>query len=589
MRPAQLPRGATARALFDDGTRAQAAGKMGEAADRYRAAIALDAKLFEAHVNLGNALLDLHEPEKALASFDRSLELRPDYLALHFNRARALEALSRYEAAIECYEKVKRANAASPDPEATSSAWQGPGPGYIDRRIGNARICQGDALAAAASFRKALTLEPENAEIASVLLMSLLYSDPGNGPEVWNEHRRLAGRHAWKPAKTEHTNSPQPDRRLKIGYVSGDFRNHSVAYFIEPILANHDRASIEVFCYFTSTRSDQVTRRLRNLADNWRDCSPWSDEEFAGRIQADGVDILVDLAGHSEYNRTQAFARKPAPIQISWIGYPLGTGLSEIDYRLSDSRASPGLLAQGACASKDGEPLYLLPEVFSCYRPPSHAPAPKRSNPEASDEIVLGSFNNLAKVSGQIVRIWAALLRTNANFSLLLKDNAFRDEAARLRILAQFHDNGVPAERLQLRTRTRSDRDHLESYGDIDIALDTFPYGGVTTTCEALWMGVPVVSLAGNHFASRMGATLLNAVGHPEWVASDEQGYAQAILALAKNAAHRANLRASLRDEMRGSVLLDETHVTKDLEAAYRDMWRNWCARKVATEDFEQP
>jgi predicted O-linked N-acetylglucosamine transferase (SPINDLY family) len=314
------------------------------------------------------------------------------------------------------------------------------------------------------------------------------------------------------------------------------------------------------------------------VADHWLDCAALSDQQLADRIRADGIDLLVDLSGHTAGNRLLRFARKPAPVQLSWIGYPVATGLRQIDYWLTDQRASPPDAESVSLAGDDTELLYRLPGIFCCYRPPNGAPYPERAGAPDARAVTLGSFNNAAKISDSVVRLWSRLLLAQPSFRLLLKDASYADAGACGRMIARFGAHGVDQERLMLLARVPSDAGHLGLYRRVDIALDTFPYCGVTTTCEALWMGVPVVSLAGRTFVSRMGLTLLSAVGHPEWVAMREGDYIGNVLALAADPAQRGALRLGLRAQMQASPLMDEVGFTRELETAYRAMWRRWCS-----------
>jgi predicted O-linked N-acetylglucosamine transferase (SPINDLY family) len=362
-----------------------------------------------------------------------------------------------------------------------------------------------------------------------------------------------------------------------VGYVSPDFRDHSVAYFIEPVLAHHDARQFEIFAYHTAATTDAVTARMRATVPGWRDCMRDTDVQLAERIRDDGIDVLVDLAGHTANHRLLTFARKPAPVQASWIGYPSTTGVPQIDYRITDPVASPPV----AGGDGDSEAFFRLSVAFSCYRPPEGIPRTEPVQDSAEEVITLGSFNTLAKMSDTTIRLWSAVLRKRKNFALLLKDKAFCDASTRARLLERFSEQGVDPSRIRLLARSRTTRDHLAQYSAIDIALDTYPYCGVTTTCEALWMGVPVISLAGDDFASRMGASLLSAAGQDQWVARDPDDFARIVLEVADAPAARARWRRELRTMIDASQLRDEAGVTCAVESAYRTMWQSWCASQV--------
>ncbi len=613
-----------------------------EAVASFRAALALYPDHLESLVDLGNILLDQHLGGEALVCFERASALRPDIVELKLNHGLALEAAGRGNEAIAVYDKalsrlpdnpqlhnnaamalrsagkleeaIERFDSAIRlDPRATAprdglvdtllacgrldEALQAceaalallPRSGILHNRLGHVHLRLGKVGAALDNFRQALALEPGLLDAHSALLLTQLYSDAVSDAQVEQDLRRYARTLTMVigPARSNHNNSRDAERRVKIGYVSADFYTNSVAYFIEPVIAGHDRSRFEVYCYYTAGRSDAVTQRLRACADHWREAKLLSDSQLAEQICSDGIDILVDLSGHTSGHRLATFARKPAPVQISWIGYPCDTGLQQIDYRLTDQRASPECKQGAAQAAPGRAALLCLPRVFSCYRPPGDAPEPFDVAWEPGETVTLGSFNNAAKISDSILQLWAKLLRARPQFRLLLKDKAYSSVAGHSAILERLAREGVSPDRVQLHSRLPSGIEHLCLYRRVDICLDTFPYCGVTTTCEALWMGVPVVSLAGERFVSRMGATILPAVGHPEWVAHDEAGYEQCVLALADDPALRTQLRRDLRTQMRASALMDEAGHLLALEDALLVIWRRWCAAANAPSEMK--
>jgi len=640
-RGAPLAAGPGAAELFQQGLQLQAAGQPAAAAERFRAVLRQAPDNVEAHVNLGNALIDLAQPAAALASYQRALQLRPAMRELNLNIGLAQEALGQdavaaatYEAALahgpasaqvlnnlarllrkagrldESIVRWRAAIALEPAAAALHDGLAGvlsaqgrvdqavdslrtaialdPSSADLQENLGLVLLQLGDVHGAVLGLRQALAIDPQRYATHQSLLMLLLYLDSSSPASIAAEHRAFASRFtdALAPRHGETPRAPDPERPLHIGYVSGDFRSHSVAYFIEPILARHDRARHTVTCYHTLAVEDEVTARLRALADRWVACAGLDDEALAARVRADRIDILVDLSGHTAGNRLRVFARRPAPLQLSWIGYPAASGLWQIDARLSDDVASPPgpdaaphATPGGAYGGLDAaDRIVRLPRVFSVYRPPRDAPPADRLPPEDPSRIELGSFNNLAKVSNTTLRLWCAVLRRNPALHLTLKDKLLGAEAARVRLLERFAAHGIGAERLTLLARLPADRDHLERYRQLDIALDTYPYGGVTTTCEALWMGLPVVSLAGAGFAARMGATLLGAIGQSGWVAHDEGEFVDIVLALAADPQLRGARRGALRAALAASALCDEAGVTGELEAAYRALWTGCCA-----------
>jgi predicted O-linked N-acetylglucosamine transferase (SPINDLY family) len=578
-------------------------GQPQPAAERFRRAVMLSPDFVEAHVNLGSALCDIGQFDAAIESFRTALRLRPAFAEVNLNLSLALCAKERFEEAIACSQEGIRlrgptfmllsnlalAQRGANRLEDSIASYRAalalePRSGAVRSQLANAYMMQGRTDLALSQFQEALSWSPEIVDVHSSLLATMLYLDGVPAGAYEEESRRFGARfsHLAAPA---HSNLPDPDRPLNIGYVSPDFRSHSVSFFMEPVLARHDRSSFRVYGYQTGSRSDAFTGRLRGLCDGWRECWGISAASLAERIRADGIDVLVELSGHTSLNSLPMMALKPAPVQVSWIGYPAATGLSQIDYRLTDWIASPASAdPAGDTGPNMGEELYRLPGIFSVYRAPQDAPDVLAQDDDAAgtgrapDTLTFGSFNNSAKLSDTTVRLWSRILNTRPSARLMLKHWAFKDRGARESMAGRFSREGIGTERLDLIASTASAVDHLALYRNIDVALDPFPYCGVTTTCEALWMGVPVVTLAGRDFVSRMGLDLLEAVGHPEWVAFDEDRYVEIAVALASDREARASLRRSLREEVRASRLTDEIALTRSVEAAYRDMWKRWCA-----------
>ena len=333
----------------------------------------------------------------------------------------------------------------------------------------------------------------------------------------------------------------------------------------------HDRAAVEVFCYADVASPDDVTERFKTLADHWRTTVGLADEAVADQIGRDGIDILVDLAGHTG-NRLAVFARKPAPVQVTWLGYPHSTGLSAIDYRLVDNVTDPT-----EDATPSSEQRLRLERTFLCYGPPSDAPSPALPPCLARSTITFGSFNNPTKCSAATIETWAQVLRRVPESRLLLKGLALADPSTRKICEDRLRGYGIPPHRLTLRGPIREQAMHLAHYDEIDIALDPFPYNGTTTTCEALWMGVPVVTLRGDRHCGRVGASLLAAVGLDDLIAGDVAEYVEIATRLAADRSRLERLRGALRAQMADSPLCDGAAFARTLEAAYRTMWRGWC------------
>lgn len=475
----------------------------------------------------------------------------PDELLLH---GKQFEKKGELEAALECY-RAAAANAFNPVRAQIDAAnvlvdlWR------LDEAI--------------EAYRQAVAMEPQSTRILSGLLFfSHLASSPLDRAALFELHRDYGKRVLALAREPMHQTVPRDPRkrRLRIGYVSPNFSRHSVGYFIEPVIAHHDREAVEVFCYYTERAADETTHRIAAHATVWRQVHEEDDETLARLICADGIDILVDLSGHTAGNRLGVFARKPAPVQMTWLGYADTTGMAAIDYRITDAMSDPVPHAE----SFHTERLLRLNDVFLCYRPAEEAP-PVTARSEGA--VVFGSFNALEKVNEQTISVWARILEAIPDARLLVKAKLlqFRDTERRFRQALERH--GIAPERLALHAWSPDRSHHLGLYGEVDIALDTFPYNGTTTTCEALWMGVPVITLPGDRHMARVGATLLNAAGLPELIAPHAEGYVAAAVALARDSARRRVLRAGMRERLEASVLLDHGRFVRDLESALRRVW----------------
>jgi predicted O-linked N-acetylglucosamine transferase (SPINDLY family) len=534
----------------------EAVSDFGGAAECYREAIRLEPGLAQALYNLGNLYKQAGQSERAAEHIGRAVAADPGHADWHCNLGELCyqhlqldEAIAHFRATLEIDPRHDRAHAALA------------GALLLCGRVDDASVC----------FGKALELQPNKPEVESWSLLSRHYGHEGASLSLLEEHLSWAERHARGLARsTAHgTGVPTAGRRLNVGYVSPDFMRHPVGYFIESVLAAHDRQKFNVFAYMTSKGEDDVTRRLRGQCEYWRDISLVSDENAADRIRADGIDILVDLAGHTAGGRLLLFARKPAPIQVSWLGYPDTTGLATMDYRLTDAVADP----VGETERFHTEKLVRLPGGFLCYAPDPESPELAESPQVKAGHVTFGCFNNLAKVTSSQIVLWAEILRARPEARLVLKAYGLSADSARRDLRQQFLDQGIARERVELCAPEFPIARHLAKYQAIDIGLDTFPYNGTTTTCEALWMGVPVVTLAGNSHASRTGASILSSVGLPELVAETPAQYVEIALALADDLQQRLVLRAGMRKRMLTSSLMDAPRFAHGLEAAYRDMW----------------
>ena len=531
-------------------------GRLDEAADAYRRALALDPAYAGARYNLATLLQERGRGEEARREFEETLKHWPDRPDLLNNLGATLLELGRFTEAVARFEQALARD-----------------PGHAEARNNLGKGCQelGRMAEAVEHYRLALALRPDYAQAHSNLLMTLTYLPECPADRLFAEHREFGRRHH-RPA-APHANSRDPDRRLRVGYVSGDFRHHVVGFFIEPLLAAHDRGQVSLHLYSETRRPDAVTARLKALADGWCDTAGLDDAALAARIRADGIDILVDLAGHSAFNRLPVFALKPAPAQVTYLGYPGSTGLAAIDYRLVDPVSDP----EGEADALASETLVRLRNGFLCYRPP---PGPEPGRDEGP--VTFGCFNNLNKLAPPVLALWAELLRRTPETRLLLKSRQLADPAVAASLRRSFEAHDVAPDRLDLMGWTAGPEAHLETYRRVDIALDPFPYNGTTTTCEALWMGVPVVALRGDRHAGRMGASLLTRLGLCELVAPDAAAYLDIAAALAADPARLGDFRAGLRPRMAAAPLRDAAALARAVEAAYRTLWRRWCRGEPA-------
>jgi predicted O-linked N-acetylglucosamine transferase (SPINDLY family) len=561
-----------------------------EACVSLRRAIALDPHFAEAHNNLGNALRELGQHDESLLSFERALLIRPHFAQALNNlgvalseRARFVDAAQYFRRAVEadpefveallnlgaCLRNCEELTEAIDCFDKALQLEPDGKKGYNYRGLTLLEVGRVDE--GLASLQKALELDPLYTRARSNYLFGLNYRTGISGTEMLAEHRVFGEpfRSASAPA---FPNPREPERRLRIGYVSPDFKRHSCAFFIEPLLAAHDPRAVEVFCYSDVQLPDAVTERIRHCVPQWRDTSKMYDPEFAKAVLDDRIDILVELTGHTGNNRLSALANRLAPVQMSWLGYPCTTGLEAIGYRITEAVADP----VGAADPHYTEALVRLPHSFLCYRPPE-APAVGPLPSLAGSAFTFGSFNNLPKVNAEVVDTWAEILRRVPGSRLLLKSRALACREPTDRIRQEFVDCGVAGDRIELVGWRRDPAEHLLLYGQIDVALDPFPYNGTTTTCEAMWMGVPALTLAGNRHAARVGASLLTQVGLETFVAGTREDYVAKAVALAAARDDLAKVRETLRERMAASPLCDAAGFARDMEAAYRAVWRDWC------------
>ena len=544
------------KAAYNLGIALRENGNIEAALKLFKKVFTLEPKNTEVGDCLAHAYMQLGQHDEAIAIFGKLLTVNPKQAETWVNLGCVYQTQGKTNDAIECYKKAQALK---------------PGIGFDN--LGGALSSQGNYNEAIDCLREGLKLHPENHRAFSNILLTLNYVPDINQIDVLAEHKQWQQAYGKKIKPLSYLNELDPDKRLKIGYISPDMRAHSVANFFEPLLAAHNEQAVETYCYSSMPTPDAVTKKLQSLSHQWRDISRMTDSEVVKMIQEDEIDILVDMAGHTAGNHLTIFLHKPAPIQVSWLGYPNTTGLSTIDYRFTDSLADPDDQDEFYT-----EKLYRLADSFLCYQ--GLESSPDVSNLPAIDKrhITFGSFNNLAKMNEVVVELWARVFDAVEGSHLLIKNPSLSDENSRLRLTDQFVKQGISADRIALLGLTPTREAHLDLYSKIDIGLDIFPYNGTTTTCEALWMGVPVISLIGDRHAGRVGLSLLNAIGLQELAASSKDNYIDKAKVLAFDLEKLSQLRSGLREKMQGSILCDKKSFAGKMENAYRDIWRKYCA-----------
>ncbi|MEA2631852.1 MAG: protein O-GlcNAc transferase, partial [Chloroflexota bacterium] len=540
------------------GNALQGEGRFDEAIAAYARAIQLKPDHARAHSNLGNALQAKGRLDDAIAAYSRAIQLEPEYAKAHNNLGNALQSEGRLDEAIAAFE---RAIAVNPD---LAEAHNNLGVVFKDQgRLDEALAC----------FRGAVERKPDFSGAASNVLYTLYFHPDYDARAILAEHRRWDARFADPLADSirPHPNDPSPDRRLRIGYVSPDFRSHPVGLFMVPLLESHHHDNYEIVCYSNSSLADAITGRCRAHADVWREVRGLSDERLALAIRRDRIDILVDLTMHMANGRLLVFARKPAPVQVTYLAYCGTTGLGTMDYRLTDPYLDP----PGQEERPYSERSIHLGETYWCYRPAVQTPPRKTTPASQAGHITFGCLNNFCKVTAPTLEVWSRLLRAMPEARLLLHADA---GSHRDRVRDFLTRQGVSPDRLTFSGRMPTP-DYFRMYERIDVALDPFPYGGGTTTCDALWMGVPVVTLAGQTAVGRGGLSILSNVGLSDLVARDSDEYVRICLELARDRSRLNELRASLRARMQRSPLMDAPRFARGIEAIYRTIWGRWCAR----------
>jgi predicted O-linked N-acetylglucosamine transferase (SPINDLY family) len=544
-------------AAYNLGNAFWSTGNFDAAITAYRRAIATKPDHAAAHNNLGNVLKAINKVKEAEAEYRQALRHQAKYVEAHSNLGSVLRMQGRTDEAVQSY---RQALALRPDLYTVHS------------NLGNVFKDMGQIQDAIACYRRAAELAPAEPIVHSNLAYALHFSEAVDAHAILSENRKWNERHAAAIAREirPHDNDRSPGRRLRIGYVSPDFRHHCQAFFTVPLLGHHDHQQFEIFCYANVPRPDVISERLRGFSDNWRSTVSHSDQQVAEQVRADRIDVLVDLTMHMAHNRPLTFARKPAPVQIAWLAYPGTTGIAAIDYRLTDPYLDP----PGKHDDHYSERSIRLPDTFWCYDPLTDGPPVNELPAQAAAHVTFGCLNNLCKFNDRTLALWARVLNAvpHSRLVMLAPPGSYRQQ-----MLAKFAAAGIESHRIELVPRQPRER-YLQTYHRIDLGLDTVPYNGHTTSLDSYWMGVPVVTLVGDKAVGRAGLSQLTNLNLTELVAHSEEEFVKISVGLANDIPRLAKLRSTLRATMQKSPLMDAGRFVKNIEAAYRHLWERWCA-----------
>lgn len=566
------------------------AGRLRDAERGYRKILEREPAHSDSLHLLGVIALQTGHLEPALELIRQAVALRPDGAVYRNNLGQVLERMGRYDEAEQAYEAAidldpeyaeafnnlgrileRRDQLTEAEAHYRSAIRLDPTYAVPHTNLGNVLKDRGELDEAIASYRRAIALDPQLSLLHSNLLLALHYHAGFSAADLAREHHEWAERHV-KPlaaGRRPHGNDPDPERRLRVGYVSADFREHPVARFVLPLFRERDQRQVEVFAYSDATRPDRTTELIRSNVDQWRDVGILGDEQLAERIRADAIDVLVDLSAHSAGNRLLVFARKPAPVQVTYLAYCSTTGVDAIDYRLTDRFLDP----PDEDLTHYTERSHRLPHCYWCYTAPALPPDRLPSSDRSAGPPTFGCLNNVAKITDATLELWTRLLLRVPEARLLLHTRA---DVHRDRVREVFRQAGLPETQVTFVGRQPFE-DYLRTYCEMDVALDPVPYCGGTTTCDALWMGVPVVTLAGRTAVSRSGSSLLSNVGLESLVARSEQEYVDLAAELMRDAGRLASLRRELRARLEASPVMDASGFARDVESAFRQIWRTWC------------
>lgn len=535
-------------------------GRLAESARLLESALRQDSNSLPILLNLGNVYMAQKRYTDSIKQIDHAISIAPGQAVLYSNKGNALKGANRVLESLDCYRQALELDSSR------AEFWV---------NLGQALQMQGRMREALAVYGRAVQLAPDNAAAHGAGLFAMHY-DPKLDPQLLLDvHKEWAAKHGGPLGRKGRpfANSPDPERRLRVGFVSPDFRQHPVAFFTSPLFAAHDRNNYEFRCYSSNATEDEWSRTLQQSVDSFQQVQGISDMELAEKVEADGIDVLVDLSGHTGGNRLLAFARKPAPVQISWLGYFNTTGLDTVDFLMVDD-----IIAPHAEQAPFTERPLRLNGCYLSYAGPDYAPEVSALPALDKGYVTFGCFNTLSKITEDVVRLWARVLHSSPQSKLMLKNSVLNDFLSRELYSEAFQREGIGPDRIVL-VGSSPHAELLAAYSDVDIALDPFPYNGGTTTCEALWMGVPVITRSGDRFVSRVGSTILDNAGCKEWIAGSAEEYVEKAVQLASDLARLSEVRAGLRSRVKQSVLGDTVGFTRRFEDAVRMVWRDWCRK----------
>lgn len=539
---------------------AHATGAIGSAISLMKQAVSLDPDNAKIQFTYGALLQSQNRLDDALEPLTRSLSLDPKLAEAAVTLGNLYRSKGQWSNAARYYERALK---------------ERPDLSEVETNLGAVRLSQGLQEAAITHHQRAVAGKPDFDLAHHNLLLSLHYSDKADTDEIFAKHLEWG-----RPVEASvepivpTAKADDSERPLRIGFVSPDFNNHPVSQFFLPYLTGRGESGNTAILYSASDKKDQITKRLLDLSDEFKQVDRVDDAGLAAMIRDDEVDILVDLCGHTAGSRLKVFAYQPAPVQVTWLGYPDTTGLSRMTYRLTDAIADPPGMSDDLAT----ESLYRLSSGFLCYTPPQDAPEVAIKPPHVRP-IVFGSFNNLSKVTDRAIRLWSQILVRVPDSRLLLKAKSLDDDATCARLAACFADQGIAADRIDIRRHTTGMEAHYATYNEVDIALDTFPYNGTTTTCDALWMGVPVVCSRGDRHCARVSASILHRLGLQNWIADSPEDYVDVAVRAALDRAMLGTMQNSLRPLMSASVLVNASAFAEELDTAFRVMWRQSCSQ----------